>query len=360
MLALAKSLIYKGSRFCGVNAAILRSPWRTERLLILCYHGVSLADEHEWCGMYLSPETFRERLDRLKQAHCNVLPLGTAIELLRAGKLPPRAVVITFDDGFYDFYAKAWPLLKEFGYPATVYLTSYYSEYEMPVFDLACPYLLWKARGQQFGWPEMGIEPALLDGASALAAGERIKSICRGKRLDGPANTQVLRELAHRLGVDFDEFQRTRQLQIMTTAEAAGLAGEGVDFQLHGHWHRVSRLHPRFRDEIEQNRAAMARFGVEGCVHYCYPAGFHLPEFSGWLQELGVRSAVTCEMGLATAGSDPYALPRLVDSPGMSADEFSAWVSGLAAWIPRREYPSDPNQLIEEEVPRAAAALGQG
>jgi len=72
---------------------------------------------------------------------------------------------------------------------------------------------------------------------------------------------------------------------------------------------------------------------------------------------LGVRSAVTCEMALASRDSDVYALPRFMDSPGLSGDEFSAWLSGLASWMPRKHYPPNPNQLIEDDMPRTVAGV---
>src|SRR4029453_7086710 len=71
---------------------------------------------------------------------------GPALKQLESGKLPPRSICITFDDGFADFYSEAYPLLKKYAFPATVYLTSYYSAYQRPVFDVMCSYLLWKGR----------------------------------------------------------------------------------------------------------------------------------------------------------------------------------------------------------------------
>jgi peptidoglycan/xylan/chitin deacetylase (PgdA/CDA1 family) len=301
-------------------------------------------------------QTFQERLALLKQADCNVLPLETALNLLHTGKLPPRAIAITFDDGFHDFGVQAWPHLRHFNYPVTVYLTSYYAEYNMPVFDLMCPYLLWKARGQRFSWPEMGIEPVRLDVVSSACSEERIKTVCLERRLDGPGKNAVLRDLAQRLGLDFDDFCRRRLLHIMTGAEVTELARQGVDFQLHGHWHRVSRSREGFWNELQRNKLALARFGVSAPTHYCYPTGLWLPEFPGWLAEFGVRSAVTCQMGLASMDSNPYLLPRLLDTPGISAGEFSAWLSGLASCVPRRENLPDPNQLTEKEVPAPKVA----
>src|ERR1019366_7971111 len=95
---------------------------RRKTLVILCYHGISLRDEHEWeGGLYIPPARFRQALEWLREWNANVLPLAEGLNRLHVGSLPPRSVVITFDDGFYDFYRHAWPLLSEFGFPCTLY-----------------------------------------------------------------------------------------------------------------------------------------------------------------------------------------------------------------------------------------------
>ena len=120
-----------GLRLVGGFGRIAESVWRRRRLLILCYHGVSLQDEHEWNGdLFVTPAFLRRRFEILRDREYAVLPLGEAVRSLRGGTLPPRSVVLTFDDGFYDFFAAAAPLLEEFGYPATNYVSSYYCSHQ--------------------------------------------------------------------------------------------------------------------------------------------------------------------------------------------------------------------------------------
>src|SRR5215469_12342095 len=133
----------------GIFDLVASSRWRQQRLLILCYHGISLNDEHRWRpGLYMEPAVLEQRLETLKRGSYAVLPLGESLEQLRAGTLPPRSVAITFDDGAYDFYKQAFPLLKSYGFPVTVYQTTYYTDFQRPVFNLITSYMLWKKRGE--------------------------------------------------------------------------------------------------------------------------------------------------------------------------------------------------------------------
>src|SRR5512132_112676 len=113
------------SKALGVFTVMKNSEWRRRRLLIVCYHGISIDNEHEWNpSLYMKAGDLARRFEALRAGRYNVLPLGEAVRRLYARDLPPRSVAITFDDGYYDFYKMAWPLLQQYELPATVYLTT--------------------------------------------------------------------------------------------------------------------------------------------------------------------------------------------------------------------------------------------
>ena len=129
----------------GAFNFIANSEWRRHRLTILCYHGVSLEDEHLWDPeLFVSPAFLRRRFEILRDGGYTVLTLGNAACHLRSETLPKRSVVITFDDGFHNFFAAAVPLLQEFGYPATNYVSTYFCVNQFPLAHLAVRYLLWR------------------------------------------------------------------------------------------------------------------------------------------------------------------------------------------------------------------------
>src|SRR4029078_6155684 len=97
----------------GITSRVASSEWRRRRLLILCYHGIARFDEHLWHpNLYLSSRAFARRMKLLRATRCAVLPLDEAVERMYRDDLPERAVVLTFDDGYYDFAAGALPTVE--------------------------------------------------------------------------------------------------------------------------------------------------------------------------------------------------------------------------------------------------------
>ncbi|MFH1868415.1 MAG: polysaccharide deacetylase family protein [Candidatus Omnitrophota bacterium] len=94
----------------------------TARAAILLYHRV--ADlEFDPQLLCVKPKNFSRHLEYL-QSNFQVLSLQALIGMLKQRKLPRRAVVITFDDGYADNLYNVKPLLKRYGMPATVFVTT--------------------------------------------------------------------------------------------------------------------------------------------------------------------------------------------------------------------------------------------
>jgi peptidoglycan/xylan/chitin deacetylase (PgdA/CDA1 family) len=327
----------------GIMSLARESGWRGKRLLILGYHGVSTDDEHLWdSSLYIPPALLRARLEALRTGAYEVLPLGDAISRLYDGTLPPRAVAITFDDGATDFFTQARPLLEEFGFPATVYLTTYYSRYQRPVFNTMLRYLLWKARDRTLsttGLTDTGETIALASEGDRDRAFAVVAGACAARRLSGAEKDNILTEVATRLRLDYDDLLRRRVLHIMSPDEVSRLPRDLIDVQLHTHRHRVPTEANGFEREIVDNRReimSMTSSDNDNVRHFCYPSGVTNPSFPEWLRRHGVTSATTCFPGIASRESDPLLLPRLIDTVSLSDVEFEGWLTGASAFLPRR------------------------
>ena len=290
----------------------------------------------------MTPAILESRLRMLRDGRYNVLPLGEAVRRLYEGTLPPRSVALTFDDGMFDFKARAWPLLQEFGFPATVYLTTYYSDYGKPIFGLLCSYVLWRARARM-SQPDVtslfgkAMPWQLADAAGRARAHRDIQAHVDREQLTLPERTAFAERLTELLGEDYEAIRAKRILTVMTRDEAAEIARDGADVELHTHRHRTPNDHELFLREIADNRARIELIRDGVARHFCYPSGVYRAEFLPWLREAGVTTATTCDPGLASPRSDPLLLPRLVDTSFLSPLDVEGWMTGMSAFfMPRK------------------------
>jgi peptidoglycan/xylan/chitin deacetylase (PgdA/CDA1 family) len=329
---LIKSTTLQMLRVSGAFSGAANSNWRRNRLLVLCYHGIALKDEHQWAGhLYVTPQRLRERFHALKAFGANVLPLGEAFDRLRRRSLPPKTVSITFDDGFHDFLVHAVPLLHEFGYPATLYLTTHYCRFRVPIFNLAVDYLLWKSASPTIDLGILGLEGSrpIQTHGERQAVLRTLLAWSETHQLDTLGKDELARCIAVQVGFDYNELLTSRQLQIMSPNEVSATARAGVDIELHTHRHRTPRDRELFLNEIRDNSTRIREFTGRTPEHFCYPSGDYALEFQPWLRDSGVKTATTCERGLGNPQSDPLRLPRMLDDSNVTALEFQAWLSGL-------------------------------
>jgi peptidoglycan/xylan/chitin deacetylase (PgdA/CDA1 family) len=109
------------ARFVGIGAHpdSLRVP-------ILLYH--SIAPNHpgqtaEQRELDVDTATFRQQMDYLAANHFNVVSLSALVDALQGkGSVPPRSVVITFDDGWLTQYENALPILQRLHFTATFFV----------------------------------------------------------------------------------------------------------------------------------------------------------------------------------------------------------------------------------------------
>jgi peptidoglycan/xylan/chitin deacetylase (PgdA/CDA1 family) len=95
------------------------------RVPVLMYHEIADAAATP-STLAVSPEVFAGQLAYLHDAGFNTVTAGALSAVLAdgAGNLPERTVVLTFDDGYGDFYSNALPLLRKHGFTGTVFQTT--------------------------------------------------------------------------------------------------------------------------------------------------------------------------------------------------------------------------------------------
>lgn len=304
-------------------------------LRILCYHGISLADEHEFQPkLFMREETFRMRLAYLRTNAYPVLELTEALALLEACRLPPRAVVITFDDGWVGTAIKAAPALREYGFPSTLYVTTRDVVDQVQVFDVTLRYLLWKGRrgSVDLASLRLGSGRFVLDTAeSRELVACTIADATAGR--DPAGRCDVLERIAVSLLLDWQAIEQASLFRLVDQRQLAELPALGMDLQLHTHNHRLPQDDASGASfEIEQNRAQLHHVARTPLVHFCYPSGaYHAGQFA-WLREMRMQSATTCVSGFNYPGTERMELRRFLDGENISQVEFEAELSGTLEW----------------------------
>lgn len=301
---------------------------------ILCYHGFSSDDEHRYRpSLFITPQTFESRLAWLRRKGFRGISLQEALRRLRDRRTERNDVVITIDDGFASVASIGWPLLKEFGFGATLYVTTYYVVNPNPVFRLAIEYMFWKTRSHAVRLADLG--PGVPDfGTVGPHAPESHPDIIRlvewaETHVGESERVALARRLGALLDVDYDELVVSRRLSLLRPAEISELAAAGLDVQLHTHRHRLPAEGDGIRREIEDNRCVLEPLLDRRLTQFCYPSGAFSPRQFASLRDLGIESATTCLPGFNYTSTPALALRRFLDSEIVSDIAFAAELSGL-------------------------------
>ena len=89
---------------------------------VLYYHSINSTVSNE---VILSPDTLRQQLQYVKDSGYTTITMSQFNDYIKGkGKLPKKSILITFDDGYMDNYANAYPILKELNMTATIFVIS--------------------------------------------------------------------------------------------------------------------------------------------------------------------------------------------------------------------------------------------
>jgi len=88
---------------------------------ILMYHSVDMFKDIT--KLSVSPETFSRQMAFLYRHKYNVISFEEMVKLIKnKERIPPKTVTITFDDGYINNYTEAYPILKKYNFPATIFM----------------------------------------------------------------------------------------------------------------------------------------------------------------------------------------------------------------------------------------------
>lgn len=285
---------------------LARRAWSGGRVCIVNYHRI-LAEHDPLLASEPDVPTFRWQMELL--ARCfNVMPLHEALAALAAGTVPPRAVCITFDDGYRSVHDLALPVLREFGLPATVFVTSGYV-------------------GQGSMWNDRIIEavqslPAGQLDLSALGLGAySLRSLDdrkatlgtlteRSKYLPPQARQDLIRRLEALVG------DGLAQGVMLTSDMVVNLDRNGIEIGAHTVSHPIltSLDDDSARLEIAAGKEQLEHILGKPVRFFAYPNGKVGKDFDrrhiDMVRDAGFAAAFTTAVGAMTKEQDRFQLPR--------------------------------------------------
>jgi len=112
-----KRIIKNITYFC-LNCFFFFKPYPAKGV-ILMYHSVAKND----LLFSVKPENFIQQMEYLRKRNFKIIALKELVEILEQKRpIPKKTVVLTFDDGYQDNYTNAFPILKKYNFPATIFL----------------------------------------------------------------------------------------------------------------------------------------------------------------------------------------------------------------------------------------------
>lgn len=326
-----KQVIYKVSKYVGLFAVCR---WITRKnIRILGYHGIWLGEGHFGNFLFMSPDKFACRMQKIKDMGFPVLSLDDALKLQSTGEHPDFTTVITIDDGWYSSYLYMLPPLEEQKFTATMYVTTYYSEKQAPIFNVALQYLFSATEVETLNTSKLGLPVGKVVDLRVSSQKDEVVALLlqHAAQFSSEAERQsFLSLLSEHLKISYSAIFEKKLFHLASADQLQNMTSRCIDIQLHTHRHRISLNGVDCTEqELKDNKGELSKVAQSPLVHFCYPSGIYDKRVWPTLEKLNIVSATTTETGFVNSQSHRYALPRILDGEEISDIEFEAELSGF-------------------------------
>lgn len=278
-----------------------------------------------------TPAAFRQQMEYLKR-HFHIVTLAQLAGWLRAEcELPPRAALITFDDGYSDNFSNAYPVLRSLGLPATIFLCTGCIGAEMPLY--------WDVAAYSFLHTVMDSGDLPLIGRVAWTDSRHRDQLVetwveKAKTLVPEERQRALEVLAKALAVTVPD--GAFKSLYLNWDQVRELSAAGLEMCAHTVTHpiltRVSQ--DRAYQEISDSKKRIEAEVRTRVVSFAYPNGGaqdFSPEIMRTLSTLGFELAFTLLLGptrYRTVKAAPLAVRRISIGHHESFARFTAKLAG--------------------------------
>ena len=306
---------------------------RKPKYVVLGYHSVGVHGQPLYCR--LPKRVFAEQMRYIRR-HYRVVSLQQMVKELHDPCTQEQSVVVTFDDGYLGTYTDAFPVLKEYGIPATVYLIAGSVESnELAWYDQIF------ARFQH-ATTEVSVTLdtqqnfRLTDFASRVDAAMTVVRYLL--TLPDEKRQQWCRSFEEAVSLRSDDLRGV----MMNWDQVREMHYAGIVFGSHTMTHPVlSRLTP----DAVQREVAESKCLIESRLDavvedFSFPFGDCGAIGATGLSALGLRTAVTTILGVNEPGADRFRLRRMMQGEELSVAMFACRLQQLFFCPPDEELPS--------------------
>lgn len=281
------------------NLGVLPSPAKSGAVNILAYHRVvadiAKAEREAIYGIVVSGETFRKHCELLKETY-EIVSLERAAEILKNKTLPEKPLaVITFDDGYLDFYEVAFPILRELNLPATNFLPTDLIGGEQILAHDRIFWLLKSAREKQMSI-RGALENAEIENAANISESGNAETICDALvHLPHDLREKAIAELENLLGKNSIKYPR--EYELLNWEQVKEMQNASIDFGFHTANHVVLPLEAdaNFQKEIFDGKRELEEKLNRKIVSMAYPNGAYDDRVKRAVAAAGFKIAVTTE-----------------------------------------------------------------
>ena len=303
--------------------AFLRRKLTKSQVAILLYHRVCPQNDN-WSLKPLSPWSFERQMEYFYRNY-EILPLDRLVQCIRQVKtLPEKAVVITFDDGYKDNYLYAYPILKKYHIPATIFLTTgHIGSSKLFWFD-EVSYVIQLTPLNQLEFDKLDSYPLQTDIDKSRASHIIINRL---KNLPEERKRGLIDQLVSTCQVGIPA-NLGKEL-LLSWGEVREMHADGVAFGAHSVNHAVLTNLPleEAKREIIQSKKDIEEKLGQPVTAFSYPNGNFNPEIVKFMKD-GFTCAVTADIPkLITSKDNPYELNRLGTTEDFN--KFKVVFSGL-------------------------------
>lgn len=299
------------------------------------YHGIAPKDNTDiianFDGKHLNLEEFENQL-KLITKYCNPIALE---EALLNKNLPRNPIVLTFDDGYKNNYNYAFPLIKKYNIPITIFLTTGFIDQTDYMWSDRLEYIINKAppRNLDFLWENDKLKLTLNTENEKKISIRSVKNYLKG--LSEQKKLSFIENLQQLLEIDYNWTKIPELLLPLTWEEIRNMKDSGlVSIGSHTVTHPILS-----KCTLEQQRRELmlSQYRIteeldEECKLFAYPNGnrtdYNLDTIT-LLKKMKYCAAVTIEPGyISNNGKDNYQLNRF--GAGIALEELGTIISGLS------------------------------